>query len=235
MAKFLTCALFYGDHPQLAQRCANTLKSLQGTGKVDLRIGLNAVSPATRAVLDATLPGVHRIDADPQLYKYPMMRKLVGRYDGDATHLMWFDDDTCLQPGTNPRLWLDAVAQRADACAGSLGSVYQRRLTRPQKAWIAAQPWYTGRDIPEAVTFVTGGWTVLPLATMRALDWPPQDIVHNGGDAILGAMLHQQGLPVEQFRMGLAINADPQLRESAAPRRGHTDPPPAVWADWSAE
>lgn len=235
MAKFLVCALFYGDFPQLAQRCAGSLQALLATGRVDMRIGLNAVSAATRAVLDTTLPGVPRIDADPQVYKYPMMRALVDGYSGDATHLMWFDDDTCLQPGTNPRLWLDAVAQRADACTGSLGSAYQRRLTPPQKDWIRAQPWFTGRDIPDAVTFVTGGWTVLPLQAMRMLGWPPRDIRHNGGDAILGAMLHQQGLPVEQFRMGLAINADPQLRESAAPRRGHTDSPPAIWADWSAE
>ena len=43
---------------------------------------------------------------------------------------------------------------------------------------------------------------------------------HAGGDLALGLLLQQQGLAPEQFRVGLAINADAQLRESAAARRG---------------
>ena len=49
VAKFLVLALFYGDHPALARRCATTLRALWNTGRVDLRIGLNEASPATCA------------------------------------------------------------------------------------------------------------------------------------------------------------------------------------------
>lgn len=231
MVKFLVCALFYGNYPALARRCAATLRALWLTGKVDVRIGLNEVSPASRAAIDALLPEIDRIDADPQIYKFPMMRRLVHDYRGDATHLMWFDDDSCLHPGVHAAGWLQSVAERAARTEGTLGSVYQQWLSERQRAWVRAQPWYTGRELPEFVTFNTGGWLVVPMALLRRFDWPGPELHHNGGDLVLGALLHQQGLPVEQFRVSLAINADEQLRESAAPRRGFTEPESAVWFD----
>jgi hypothetical protein len=155
----------------------------------------------------------------------------VHEYRGDATHLMWFDDDTCLMPGTQAASWLQSVALRASGTEGSLGSVYSQRLTGRQKEWIRRQPWYAGREIPDDVVFNTGGWVVVPLAVLRRWDWPGPELHHNGGDMVLGELLHQQGLPVEQFRVGLAINADAQLRESAALRRGFTEPQDAVWFD----
>ncbi|HVZ46954.1 MAG TPA: hypothetical protein VHA82_24315 [Ramlibacter sp.] len=231
MVKFLVCALFYGDFPQIAQRCALTLRSIRATGKVDMRIGLNEVSRTTREVIDAALPGVDLIEANPQIYKFPMMRRLVHEYRGDATHLMWFDDDTCLHPGTQAVTWLASVAMRAERTQGSLGSTYKQRLTPRQHDWIREQRWYTGRELPDEIVFNTGGWVVVPLALLRRWDWPGPELAHNGGDMVLGALLLQQGLPVEQFRVGLAINADDQLRESAAKRRGYVDPQGSVWHD----
>jgi hypothetical protein len=235
MVKFLVLALFYGDYPQLAQRCGATLRALWNTGLVDLRIGCNEVSPATARVLAELLPGVPTESADPQIYKNPMMRRLVDGYDGDATHMMWFDDDSCLQPGVNVRAWLAAVSDRAAHAKGTLGSLYTQRLTPAQRDWIARQPWYAGRPVPEEILFNTGGWTVVPLDLMRRFGWPG-DLGHNGGDLVLGALLHQQGLAPEQFRVGLAINADEGLRESMAKTRGFLeDPRTSVWGVGSAQ
>jgi hypothetical protein len=220
VVKFLVLALFYGDHPELAQRCGATLRALWNTGKVDLRIGLNEVSPRAKAVLAQLLPGVDAIEADPQVYKYPMMRKLLAGYSGDATHMMWFDDDSCLLPGVDARAWLQAVTQRAAQAQGSLGSVYKLPVTPLQRDWMLRQPWASGRPLPAEVLFNTGGWKVVPLALLRRFDFPPADMEHLGGDLALGALLQQQGLAPEQFRVGLAINADAQLRESEAARRG---------------
>ena len=231
LVKFLVCALFYGDFPLLAQRCAASLKALRATGQVDMRIGLNDVSPMAREAIESALPGVETISASPQIYKFPMMRRLVQEYNGDATHLMWFDDDTCLLPGTHAGTWLRSVAMRAENTAGSLGSVYVQRLSERQKDWIRAQPWFTGRELADEVKFNTGGWVVVPLAVLRQWDWPGPELHHNGGDMVLGALLQQQGLPIEQFRVGLAINADGALRESSAPRRGYSEPPTEVWHD----
>ncbi|RYY98749.1 MAG: hypothetical protein EOO24_18125 [Comamonadaceae bacterium] len=233
MVKFLVLALFYGDHPELAQRCGATLRALWNTGRVDMRIGLNEASPRTRAVLEHLLPGVPFDSADPQIYKFPMMRRLLDDYRGDATHMMWFDDDSCLQPGIDAQAWLRTVTQRCTTVTGSLGALYTARLTPAQKDWIRAQPWFTGRAIADEIAFNTGGWAVAPLALLRRCDYPNPGIHHAGGDIILGALLAQQGLVAEQFRVGLAINADAQFRESAAPRRGVTEPTHVDgWTTW---
>jgi hypothetical protein len=225
VVKFLVLALFYGDHPPLAQRCGSTLRALWNTGKVDLRIGLNEVSGPSRAILDALLPGVPREEASPQIYKFPMLRRLLAGYRGDATHLMWFDDDSCLQPGRDARAWLQAVSARAAQTAGSLGSLYTQAITPAQQQWIRQQAWYTGREVPANILFNTGGWFVVPLELIRRCGWPEAGLRHGGGDITLGALLHQQGLAPQQFRVGLAINADERLRESQASRRGVTEAP----------
>ena len=223
--KFLVCALFYGDFPALAQRCALSLRALRDTGAVDLRIGLNEVSAASRAAIGAALPGVDALHADPQIYKYPMMRRLVHGYAGDATHLMWFDDDSCLVPGTDVPRWLQAVAGAAQGTRGMLGAAYLRAQPEPERAWIRAQPWYTGRPFPAATRFATGGWFVAPLALLRRFDWPPPSLRHNGGDVALGALCYQQGLDVVACHGGIAVNADASLAHSSAPRRGFSEPP----------
>ncbi|MEP6823542.1 MAG: hypothetical protein ABI919_01895 [Ramlibacter sp.] len=223
--KFLVCALFYGDFPALAARCADTLARLRGTGRIDLRIGFNEVSPACAALVRAALPGVEILAATPQLYKYPMMRRLIHGYAGDATHLMWFDDDSCLLPDVDAAAWLAMVEAAVAPVQGTLGSRYGFRLTEMQSAWVRAQPWFAGRALPEVTWFTTGGWLVAPLALLRRFDWPATALLHNGGDLALGALLHQHGLEPLHFREGVAINADASLRESSAPRRGYSEHP----------
>jgi hypothetical protein len=224
VVKFLVLALFYGDHPQLAQRCGATLRALWNTGRVDVRVGLNEVSPRSRAILEQLLPGVPMAAADPQVYKYPMMRRLLQAYEGDATHMMWFDDDSCLLPGVDAGPWLDALSRRVAQGSGALGSIYTLQAKPEQLAWMRKQVWFAGREIATEVRFHTGGWFVVPLALLRAWDWPNPGMFHAGGDISLGALLHQQGVELEQFRVGLAINADEDLRESSAVRRGIVEP-----------
>lgn len=235
LVKFLVLALFYGDHPQLARRCATSLRALWNTGRVDMRLGLNEASARTVAVLDELLPGVPRTVCKPQIYKHPMMRRLVREYRGEATHMMWFDDDSCLLPGLDVAAWLRTVSARAGQARGSLGSLYTQRLTEAQRQWVREQSWFTGREVPQEMLFNTGGWVVVPLDLMRRHDWPDAGLRHAGGDISLGALLHQQGLAPEPFRVGLAINADADLRESAAPRRGVTEPQDAPSDAWKAQ
>ncbi|WP_255985122.1 hypothetical protein, partial [Klebsiella pneumoniae] len=93
-------------------------------------------------------------------------------------------------------------------------ALYTQRLTTAQQDWVRRQPWYAGREVPDELLFNTGGWKVVPLDLMRRFDWPNPTIHHAAGDISLGALLHQHGLQPEQFRVGLAINADAGLRES---------------------
>ncbi len=223
--KFLVCALFYGDFPDLALRCAASIRALQATGRVDVRIGMNEVSSRSAALIDEALPGVDCIRADPQLYKYPMMRRLVHEYHGDATHLMWFDDDSCLIGGLAVSEWLETVSFQAERTQGALGSIYAGTPSAVERAWYARQPWHTGRPLPAKVLFPQGAWFVIALALLRRYDWPPAALRHNGGDVALGALAFQQGLALAPFKAGVAINADAALGESTAPRRGFSERP----------
>jgi hypothetical protein len=222
--KFLVCALFYGDFPQLAERCARSLRLIRATGRVDMRIGLNEVSARSKQLIDALLPGVERIEAQPQLYKYPMMRRLVHGYGGDATHLMWFDDDSCINEQMDVGEWLRLVGMRAAMTEGTTGSVYRYTLAPHEQAWVRSQPWYTGRPIEGPTHFNLGAWFMAPLSLFRRFDWPPVSLRHNGGDSALGALCWQQGLPVLDCRGGVAISADDTLAEFTAPRRGFSEP-----------
>lgn len=223
--KFLVCALFYGDHPALAQRCAQSLAALRATGLVDMRIGLNEVSDRSAALIAAALPDVDEVRARPQLYKYPMMRRLVHEYRGDANLLMWFDDDSCLARNLDLPGWLALVGQRAQMTQGTTGSVYRRVQSEAERGWVRTQPWFTGRAMPGETIFNTGGWFMAPLELLRRFDWPPPSLRHNGGDVALGALCYQQGLAVLDCSGGVAINADESLAESSAPRRGFIEPP----------
>jgi len=223
--RFLTCALFYGDYPQLAQRCAQSLALLRDAGVGDMRIGLNEVSARSRAIIDGLLPGVETVTAVPQIYKGPMMRRLVLDYTGDATHLMWLDDDSCLMPGVDVPSWLANLRRAAQSVSGTLGHAYEIRQSPAEHNWIRAQPWYTGRALPWRTRFTTGGWFVARLSMLRRFDWPPPAIRHKGDDVALGALCHQQGFDVVDCKGGIAVNADDTLAPSTAPRRGHDEVP----------
>ena len=165
-----------------------------------------------------------REQADPQIYKYPMLRRLLANYAGDATHLMWFDDDSCLAQGLDAARWLGLVGQRAQMTEGTVGSIYQCALTPPQQDWIRRQAWFTGKPLDGPAVFNLGAWFMAPLALFRRYDWPPPSLRHNGGDSTLGVLCHQQGLAVLDCSGGVAINADETLAEYSAPRRGYSEP-----------
>lgn len=150
--------------------------------------------------------------------KYPIMRRMLWQAPG--SHLMWFDDDSHLTGSAIERhSWWRTVANIAAANNPCMvGSIWT--LTdgfRPgQVEGFKMQPWYTGKEIPPKNTprFCTGGWWVAPLDFLRKWDYPFWQIEHNCGDALLGELCHQQGLPLVNFRGGIRIND--------AKRRGQT-------------
>jgi hypothetical protein len=189
-----------------------------------MRIGLNEVSARSRELIHGELPGVDTLSADPQIYKYPMMHRLVHGYTGDASHLMWFDDDSCLAQQLDAPHWLALVGQRAQMTQGTTGSIYASALTPAQQGWFRAQPWYTGRPLDQPARFNLGAWFMAPLELLRRFDWPPANLRHNGGDMALGVLCQQQGYAVLDCTGGVAISADDSLAEYTAPRRGYSEP-----------
>lgn len=233
MPKFTVCVLLYGDYPHLAERCLGPLRKLLEAGLIELRVGCNQVSEATWKVLHGVAKAAHSdvfhiVGADTNWLKYPMMRHLFG-LEGmlpkieSTRHVMWFDDDSYIKD-PDPAKWLDRVEEKMHG-ADMIGSLYRIGLTHNQRKWIAAQPWFTGKPVPNVATFATGGWWVLPAPIVYQYNWPVPELKHRGGDVMLGQLCAQNGLRLVKFNDGVAINADDEGRESKSPRRGHDEDP----------
>lgn len=241
--KFTICVLLYGDYPQLASRCLESLRKHILPEDRNVRVGLNAVSAATRqVVMDFGLPEECLWESDTNIYKYPMMRQMVhGRLPVTTDYLMWFDDDSCIsgleqsdleklaaadreRPSTVASDWLRLV-DHAMVDADMIGSIYWMNWQGRQRDWVRDQPWYNGASLEgPRVKFATGGWWTIRAELLRRFDYPWPELEHRGGDMLLGELFRQQDLRLRQFRSGLWINADVFGFESKSPRRGFDQP-----------
>lgn len=226
------CVLLYGDYPHLAERCLRPLVRLVDARRIKLRVGMNQVSrEVARLVFDmmARSPGDAVLNSPENILKYPMMRRLFGLEEKptqlpriESPYVMWFDDDSYIKD-RDPVAWLEAAEARM-ADADMVGSVYKLKAPHSpnQVAWIEAQPWYGGRPVLSPPKFATGGWWMLRSEIVYQHNWPVPDIIHDGGDTMLGELLNQQNLRLANHNAGVAINADAQGRESRAERRGRS-------------
>lgn len=216
--KFTVCALLYGDYPDLARRCLEPLFKLNELGLIELRVGLNEVCDDTSNYVLSRRDSITTREANPQIFKYPMMRELFYSKPITTDYLMWFDDDSYIK-ADNLTLWLSSIEKDMESC-DMLGSVYGIKYGADQRAWCETQPWYRGKPIPQFPRFATGGWWCIRTDVLRTYDWPIKELKHCGGDVALGILLAQNDLKLRHTKEGVAINADSSGKESAAQRRG---------------
>ena len=202
---FTVCALCYGDYPDLARWLLGSLeRSCPGNRLGDLRIGLNAVSQATedlvfRFAREAPWP-VTVYQPEHNVGKYPLMRRMLYDPVQCQPRVMWFDDDSFLDP-TCGRDWWDGVAEES-MLPTVLGRIHLIRQRDQQYLGIPQQPWFAGLAVPKNHTFrfVTGGWWIADSAFLRQHNYPFPELHHNGGDSILGELVRQQGGKLAQSR-----------------------------------
>lgn len=247
--RFTVCALFYGDFPKLCRRLLDSLYREAWLEQIEVRIGCNACSLETMEVIRGytgnwvgfTGPG--RLLASERtwwsevnIHKYPMMRRMF--YDRPVTtpYVMWFDDDSWIKPSAPDTFFKDIAdfmenpapddGRRPDM----IGSIWQMRFGGNQYLWIQDQPWYTGKPVSkhQIANFATGGWWTVRYSLLEQWNWPDPQVDHNGGDAMLGELIRQQGYKIRNYDRHLAINADESEKCSSAPRRG-TDQFPVGW------
>jgi hypothetical protein len=239
------CVLLYGDNLALAQRCLNSILSLPTEKPIDLRIGMNEVSAEVGAWVkslfdDSNINSMNRhislFQSTKNIGKYPMMRWMFHNPANPIStpHVQWFDDDSYIKTPTEPWLQeIDLKMQQAAMC----GCVMSCPLTGNQHIWIQMQPWYNGISIAKSVRcaeegpryyipkFAVGGWWTIRKDVINILDWPTPNIIHRGGDYMLGEALRQRRLVLLDFWDGVAINADENGYNHKAKRRG-LDPVP---------
>lgn len=227
------CALLYSPDEYSVQLAARLLNAefLELGLRADVRLGLNSVSDQTRELVNNRVlfhaPDAVVIDSRTNIGKYPMMRQLFNSRPITAPITMWFDDDSCIVPGTDVNSWFERI-KRQLAAFTMLGSVYQHRFLPGQLDWITRQPWYAGITPQPYVKFASGSWWTIRSETIQRLDWPPETLGHKNGDVMLGEAIRQLSERVGHFRDNLWINANEHGVEAEAPRRGCVGPPVGV-------
>jgi len=221
------CVLLYGDFPDYAARCLNSI--FNHVGADGIRVWGNAVEQRTEALLDGFIDrGLLRIEnvvlSSVNRCKYPVIREFIFNedYQVRTNYMMWFDDDSYVAT-THPD-WLPTVMSRAKR-HDVTGSPFTCSLTANQKRWARAQPWYRDKPIPMRTLFAVGGWWVARCSTFRAFNWPLPELRHNGGDVVLGELMHQNNLSLGRYSAGVKVNADWDGVEAKAERRGYREPP----------
>jgi len=203
---------------------------------VTLRVGMNDVphGSETEEIVDKMVAEGYLEDSNiycssDNVHKYPMMRRMFHDPTNPITtpYVMWFDDDSYLKVDELADFgeWLLELRGLHQAGSTMAGARYWIGLQGNQKLWIEDQPWYTGEPIGSRIEFITGAWWSLDARVIRDFDWPVPALDHRGGDVMLGALLHQQGLQYTPFTKHVAINADADGKQCKAPRRGHDAPP----------
>lgn len=202
----ILATLLYGDYPELARRVLSGILFREH----EVRIGLNAVSEATRLVV-ADMTGIwvppeldgnlHDTAADGKpctvyqagganILKYPMQRRMFQARAGQD--ILWLDDDVVF-PEKDSSRWL-RFAEAAFACgADYAGEPYLCTLRGNQGAWAASRPWWRGvkPDRYPLIRFYRGGILGLSDRFITATDWPDPEIGHNGGDVMCGLAFQQ--------------------------------------------
>jgi hypothetical protein len=225
--------LTYGDYPHLLGRCLGSIlrQDMDDSEVREVRVGLNAASGASWELVEQFVR-LHsgrvdfRVFGGPEnLKKYPMMRRMLYEDPPVATeHVFWFDDDSAITyPGT------DFFGRYLDDHRGDdmAGRILWCGLGGAQPEYVRRQPWYAGKPVARGhkVRFVVGGYRLARTGLLRQWDWPPPELVHRRGDVMLGELCRQQDYALANDHAGVAVNADAELRNDRAPRRGHDEPP----------
>jgi hypothetical protein len=205
---FSVCTVAYGDYPDLLRKTLDSIQDTRPPGLVtDIRIGLNDVSQAT---FDYVMEycGNRALDTNCYVYvppenvgKYPLMRRMFYDQERPLDKLvMWFDDDSYLDPQANHVWWREAEQQGQLAVV--MGVVHTIRQRGNQWRGIQTQPWARLKvHAGHSFRFATGGWWTAKRDFLTEWGYPFWEIHHNGGDSILGELVRHRAAAVSKFKL----------------------------------
>lgn len=237
------CVLCYGNYPELARRCLDSIYRTVPAARLDVRVATNACAPATLAYLRG-LPLSKLYEFPDNRGKAAAMRALW--HDPElplaTPYTLWFDDDSYV---VDPQ-WLGKLAQCIVANHPMQCRLYGIRFIHDLKsyhvgahdpnAWFKAATWWRGKDWAvrgretstspngSVIPFVAGGFLALATDVIGQQDIPDPRLRHNGIDVALGAQVYQAGWKLRDFNRSKV-----HVFSSGAPRRGLAEAFP--WAD----
>lgn len=223
-AAVCVCILFYGageKYLKLAQRVLNAPMRDLADQNVEFRFGCNAVGDSTTAFLRDQIDKYFHwpiiFEQPVNLFKYPMMRRMLHDVTITAPVTMWFDHDSYLDPDVDAAIWLARVLRQLRGC-DMVGSVHKSMLSESQTDWVNEQPWKSGDMTTRYATYASGSWWAVNTPVLQKYNWPPSDLEQKGGDVLFGELFKQQRLSLCHFRDGVKINVNDAGVEGALPR-----------------
>ena len=233
MKKVTICVLAYGEYPDLAKRCIDSIIDNCPRELYELRVGCNKVCLDTLAYMTGL---VHKglIDclyiSHENLNKCRMMRRMYK--DISTEWIWWFDDDSYVTRPDAMDNWLARAA--ADSASPKPPVLYGKVFFfgKPSdfdygldiRAWISKQSWYRGHPIPCGVTcredgfnmdaanpdnrffFVTGGVHMIKTDFVNMIGWPTSTLVKRNDDVILCCAVRQNEYSFADLDYGVEIN-----------------------------
>lgn len=238
--RFTICVLCFGPYHELHRRCLESIFATVPRDRFDLRVGANAVTEPGLSWLRSMVG--HQItklyEADPQIFKYPMMRRMY--WDPECplgtNYVVWFDDDSWAKPKWHIQLARTIVTNHTNQCrlygirfVHDLAP-YIKQGKRPD-LWFRAAPWYNGRHWEDGrntespnggrVVFASGGCHCIGVDSIRRGQIPDERLQNNGGDITVGGQNHQAGYKMKDWNRGKVW-----VQSSDHARRGVTHPFP---------
>jgi hypothetical protein len=231
MKKVTVCVLTYGDYPDLAKRCINSIIDKCPRAMYELRVGCNSVSLETLAYVTG-LCHEGLIDclyvSHDNINKSPMMRRMYK--DVNTEFIWWFDDDSYIKQDDAMEKWLDRA--EADSAAAKPPALYGKVFFFGDssafdyglniKDWISKQRWFRDKPIPCGVDkydpgfnkdgkdtryfFVTGGVHLIRTDFVEMLGWPTPTLVKRNDDVILCCAIRQNEYSFVDIDYGVGIN-----------------------------
>src|SRR5215813_11168406 len=152
--KFTVFVLCYGEYLELAKGCLDSILGTLPIGRLDLRVGLNAVCDATRTYVKS-LPTTRIYEDASNAGKYVIMRRMFHDSACPITtkYLVWFDDDARI---VNDTMW-QKLAETIAANDASGVRLYGRLMAHDTAdfaqaghdptRWFREASWWRGKDM----------------------------------------------------------------------------------------
>ncbi|MCD8534940.1 MAG: glycosyltransferase family 2 protein [Verrucomicrobia bacterium] len=222
--------LVYGPHHELARRCLKSILQNLNPKDYQLIVGANQPCQETREFLHSIRDSIDvLIESSVNLYKSPMMSRMLEVADGDL--IWWFDDDSHIKSPEALTWWTDCVAISGPEVV-QWGDIWYVENPTPLagaaslQEFVIGSPWFRGLPPPsetvggKGVTefngkpggdprwfFATGGCWMARHDSLKYLNWPDPRLVIEFEDVILGEAIRQAGWVTRHVgQLGVHIN-----------------------------
>jgi hypothetical protein len=230
------CVLVYGDYPDLARQCLESIRLNCDRALFRCIVGANSPGERTLKLLkELKVAGfIDRLIISPaNINKCPMMRRMFAGVDTEF--IWWFDDDCQV---THPLAFPGLLGRARSAAPEVVLWGEEAFCDHPLNFWhdesavefVRTASWYCGLTPPYWAPggkgelnfkgyhggdgrwhFILGGSWFCRTWALRHLDWPDRRLIKLGDDVMLGEAVRQQGWKMEGARsFGLLLTVTPR-------------------------